>query len=172
MQSRKWIKWNEAGYTRKKRAQFINRNNELCQEFSFAHPCTMVKFNSIYNSHFTGSVLWDLFSPESEMIETTWNTAVRKMFQLHRTTHRYLIEPVSATPHIKWSLINRFRNFIRKIKIPNKSQLQNLLGICKADCRSTTGANIRRIKHMFDRYSIDLITTADIKSKKYHDIPK
>ena len=45
-----------------KRASFINKNNELIQEFHFAHPKTINQVNSIKNSHFYGSVLWNLSS--------------------------------------------------------------------------------------------------------------
>ena len=44
-----------------KRARYISRNMELIQEFSFAHPDTKLKVNQIYNYHFTGSPLWNLF---------------------------------------------------------------------------------------------------------------
>ena len=37
-----------------KRAQCIQRNNELMQEFAFADCVTKTKINSIYNSHFHG----------------------------------------------------------------------------------------------------------------------
>ena len=40
---------------KEKRAQYIQRNNELMQEFSYANSTTKTKINSIYNSHFTGS---------------------------------------------------------------------------------------------------------------------
>ena len=73
---------------KEKRAQYIQRNNELMQEFSYAHSTTKTKINSIYNSHFTGSVVWDLFGHEAEMIYNTWNTSIRKMFRLDRKTHR------------------------------------------------------------------------------------
>ena len=46
---------------KEKRAQYIQRNNELMQEFSFEHSYTKCNINAIFNSHFTGSVLWDLF---------------------------------------------------------------------------------------------------------------
>ena len=46
--------------TKEKRVQYIQRNNELTQELSYAHSTSKKKINSIYNSHFTGSVLWDL----------------------------------------------------------------------------------------------------------------
>ena len=73
---------------REKREQFIQRNNEICQEFSFAHPVTKTRLNAIFNCHLTGSQLWDLFSRESEMLEATWNIAIRKMFKLDLTTQR------------------------------------------------------------------------------------
>ena len=100
---------------KEKRAQYIQRNNELMQEFAFADSITKTKINSIYNSHFTGSVLWYLFGLDAERIYKTWNTSIRKMFRLDRTSHRYFIEPVSNLPHIKISFIKRFINFIEKL---------------------------------------------------------
>ena len=50
---------------REKWPRFIQKNNELCQEFSYADPITKIKLNSINNSHFTGSPLWDLFLQRS-----------------------------------------------------------------------------------------------------------
>ena len=61
-----------------KRARYIDKNNELLQEIYFAHPDTLVKINMIYNSHFTGSVLWNLFCKESKMVENAWNVSIRK----------------------------------------------------------------------------------------------
>ena len=40
-----------------KRANFISKNIDLNQEFSFSHPQTKVKMNLIFNFHFTGSPL-------------------------------------------------------------------------------------------------------------------
>ena len=72
-----------------KRASYIAKNNELIQEFHFAHPKTKCKINNIYNSHFTGSPLWNLFSKESEMFYNTWNKSIRLMFDVPLKTHRY-----------------------------------------------------------------------------------
>ena len=38
-----------------KRAMFIDKNNDLNQEFGFSHLIVKVKMNLIYNFHFTGS---------------------------------------------------------------------------------------------------------------------
>ena len=40
-----------------KRACYIDKNNDLIQEFNFAHPRTINEVNKIPNSHFYGSVL-------------------------------------------------------------------------------------------------------------------
>ena len=52
-----------------KRATYIQKNCELNQEFHFTHPSTKVHINNVYNSSFTGSPLWDLFSESAESLE-------------------------------------------------------------------------------------------------------
>ena len=136
---------------KKKRAQYIQRNNELMQEFSYANSTTKTKINSIYKSHFTGSVLWDLCGYEAEIIYNTWNSSIRNMFRLDRTTHRYLIEPVSRTPHIKISLLKRFMNFINKLMCSRKTAAKNLFKNIRHDCRSTTGRKLRKISEITSR---------------------
>ena len=91
-----------------KRARFIERNNEAIQEFHFSHPRTLVRLNSIYNSHFYGSCLWDLNSDWVLKFEKTWNIAIRKMLRLPQETHCYLIEPVSGLYHMRSLITSRF----------------------------------------------------------------
>ena len=74
--------------TAEKRAQYMARNNELLQEFSFAHPITKCLINNIFNTHFTGSSLWNLFNKATEKLEKTWNVSQRIMFALPRETHK------------------------------------------------------------------------------------
>ena len=56
---------------KQKRARYIEKNIELLKEFHFAHPKTKIELNTIYNSHFTGSPLWDLFNRETETLGHT-----------------------------------------------------------------------------------------------------
>ena len=107
-----------------KRAQFIGRNNELLQEYSFAHPRTKFLMNSIYNSHFSGSPVWDLFSHEAFMLENTWNKSMRLMFDLPLQTHKYLLclsVKVSTSRSFlseELSLLPRRLNHQKKICLP------------------------------------------------------
>ena len=153
-----------------KRANFINKNIELNQEFSFCHPSTKVKMNHIYNFHFTGSSLWDLFSREAIMLENSWNTSVRVMFDLPLQTHRYLIEPVSQTKHLKIVLMERFLSFLNQIENSKKQIPKHLLSFIKHDVQSTTGSNLRNILLLTDKNNIDDLCKDDIKKLHYHQI--
>ena len=128
--------------TLEKRAMYISRNNELMQEFYFTDPKTKIWSNDVFNTSFYGSPLWDMSSRNFEMLEKTWNVSQRIMLSIPRTSHRYLIEPLSKRPHIVKSLRQRFINFISKIKNSEKKVLRNTLELVKEDCRSTTGLNI------------------------------
>ena len=50
---------------KQKKAAYITKNNELLQEFGSDHPETLLRMKQIYNTHFTGSPLWNLFGEEA-----------------------------------------------------------------------------------------------------------
>ena len=146
-----------------KRASFIQRNNELNQEFHFANPRTKCVLNNIYNMSFSGSSLWDLFSSEVDSVEKTYNNAVRLMWDLPRETHRYMIEPLSNQVHLKFVFLKRFLNFRDQIYKSSKIALKSLFSICEQDCRSITGITLRRIMLLCDKESIKTLNVNDIK---------
>ena len=63
-----------------KHVVYINRNNELLQEFWFAHLSTIIRSNNIFNTSLYGSVLWDLFGKEAD---------IRKIWEYFTTTHAW-----------------------------------------------------------------------------------
>ena len=157
--------------TLQKRAAYINRNNELCQEFHYTHPITKVKINNIFNTSFYGSVLWDLFGKESLRLEKTWNISMRKMLSLPYDTHRYMLEPISITRHITFSLYSKFLRFISTISSCSKPAMNTLLHTIKYDCRSNTGSNLRRIMLKTNKNNVDEIDQLDIKNMVYKKLP-
>ena len=52
-----------------KTAQYISKNVEINQEFYFSHPKTKININKIWNTHFTGSAIWNLFSEGAQKIK-------------------------------------------------------------------------------------------------------
>ena len=128
-----------------KRAMVIQKNNELCQEFYFCHPFSKLKLNQIYNFSYTGCQLWDLFCPEAEHLENTYNVSVRRMLGLPQSTHRYLIQPLANGQHLKQVLIKRFLQFCEKLRVCTKSVVRDTFEKIKVDVRTTTGKNLAEL---------------------------
>ena len=155
-----------------KRGSYIQKNCELNQEFYFAHPRTKILMNSIYNCHFTGSPLWDLFSKEVGRFEKTWNVSVRKMLDLPPATHRYLIEPVSGTIHLRRILMNRFISFLHQIEKSEKVATKQLLGLIYRNTQSVTGSNVRHILRLTEKSHWRDVRSSDIANIEYFRIPE
>ena len=99
----------------------------------------------VYKSHFTGSPLWDLFSPEAVMLENTWNRNVRLTFDLPLQTHRYFVCPMSESPHLRFILMKRFLSFIKKLELSKKPAVRHLFKVVENDVQSINGSNISKI---------------------------
>ena len=154
--------------TKIKTARYIDKNNSIMQEFYFANSETKVIVNKIYNSHFTGSQLWDLGSREVQKLESTCNRSVKIMLDLPWGTHRYLIEPLTGEPHVSRALVKRYLSFINKVEESKKTPLKSLLNIARNDVRSTTGSNLRKIMLLSGRNRIEDLKDVDIP---YHAVP-
>ena len=150
-----------------KRAGYIGKNCELLQEIMFSHPSSRLEANKIFNSHFTGSPIWDLFSAEAIMLENSWNVSFRRMYDLPLQTHRNLVEPVSQQLHLKKLLIKQFLSFIQQIQKSDKILPKQLLNIIVNDTRSITGCNLRRILLLVKRSKIEEITKEDVENIEY-----
>ena len=155
-----------------KTAKYVDRSNSLFQEFSFAHPYTRNKVNSIFNYDFTGSQLWSLNCREMEKLESTYNKSVKVMFDMPWATHRYYIEPMTEQPHLRKVLIKRYLSFLAKIKTSEKKPLKNLLELSMKDLRTTTGKNMRWIMLMTGKSTVDDLGPADADILEYHEVPE
>ena len=127
-----------------KRARFIERNIELNQEFQFAHPEIKTRINQIYNSSFSGSVLWDLTSRNVEMLENSWSVSIRHMWGLPLASHRFLVEALGGT-HARTMLFSRFASFIQSLLRSEKAPVLLLLFKVCDNVNTITGKNIRYI---------------------------
>ena len=101
------------------------------------------------------------------MVEKTWNVSMRLMLDIPRETHRYLIDSLSNTKHIKIILIKRFLTFIDQIRKSSKSAIMSLLNSIHLDARSTTGSNLRNILLETDKASISDLSPNDAFQVEY-----
>ena len=152
-----------------KRAMNIQKNCDLIQEFGFCHPKTKLKLNEIYNSSYTGCQLWDLFCDEAEKLENSYNTSVRIMMGIPRNTHRYLIQPLTESRHLKQSLVLRFLNFCEKLSKCKKEVVRTVFGKLKFNVRSTTGSNLKEISLLVNKRVEDL-SPKEASDIQYHQV--
>ena len=152
-----------------KAANYIDKNNSLCQEFYFAHPESKVKVNNIYNGHWTGSQLWRFGSRELQKLEGTYNRSIKIMFDLPLATHRYFIEPLTGLPHVRRILASRFLKFIKMIRSSDKKAVVELLDLVQSDVRTTTGHNLRSIMLEAGRHHIGELVAGNVDIK-YHEV--
>ena len=80
-----------------KRGCFISKVHSLNQELYFV--VFVMRMYNMYACSFNGSNLWDLFGRDINRLYSSWNMAVKVLFNLRRETHRYFIEPISENVH-------------------------------------------------------------------------
>ena len=104
------------------------------------------------------------------MLENSWNTSVKVMYDLPVQTHRNLIEPLSEARHLKFVLLDRFLSFLSQIQKSKKLVPKQLLNFISNDVGSTTGSNLRNPLLLTDKNSIEEINSDDVRRMKYHPI--
>ena len=92
------------------------------------------------------------------------------MFDVPLQTHKYFIEPLSETKHLKKVLLKRFMSFLNQIEKSAKIVPKQLLAFIKRDTNSTTGSNLRNLLMLTNKNDIDELTTMDIENIKYNEI--
>ena len=125
-----------------KRGSFIGKFHSLHQEFGFTDPEVMMKIVHIYATSFYGSSLWNYSSKEADKLFTSWNILVRQVFGVPNTTHRYLIESMSKSTHLKAVIYKRYLSFLHSVVDSKKDCLSSLGKKMLIDCGSITNKNL------------------------------
>ena len=158
-----------------KRGKFIGKVHSLMQEFHYASKDVMMKLVDTYTTSFYGSPLWDPLSADCDRIYRSWNVAIRNIYGVDRTTHRYLIEPLSKSLHPKIMLLSRLVGFYKaQLKSP-KMTIQFLIKIAEKDHRTILGRTLDfiRVKCGLKANEIDKLTPLMVKRKmSYMKIPE
>ena len=152
---------------KQKIARYVDRNCKLNQEFNFSHPETKLMINRIYNCHFSGAQVWDLFSPGVTSFEGAFNRSVKVMAGLPYATHRYLVGNI-AGGHMKLRLIRNYLGFIKRIQKSSKLVLRQLYQLVCTDVRTVTGSNLRNIMIVNNTAYVDDVHPDLVNKIKYH----
>ena len=92
-----------------------------------------------------GSNTWDLFSSECLRLYRSYNVTLRNIVNLHRTTHKYMLEPLSTEPHIYVSLLSRLVTFAHSLQKNDSFEVRFLARLAITDMSCVLGKSIAKV---------------------------
>ena len=155
-----------------KRGAYIGKVNSLLQEFNSVSPNILIKLINSFAACVYGSNLWDIFSKESERLYTSYSVSMRHALKLNLRTHRYLIEPLAETPHLKTMICSRYVSFFKSLSQCQKFPVRFLAKLQEKDMNTVLG---RSLGHLADLCGVPVsnLSTGIVKEKiKYKEIPE
>ena len=99
------------------RASFIQRSVDVRQQFSFASPELILQMIQVLCCDGYGSMLWNLQSASAESYFKSWNTCVKLVYKVPRSTYTYLVEGFLAKDQtsLRNQILSRYPGFYTKL---------------------------------------------------------
>ena len=147
------------------RARFIAKTSELREELSFASPDQILKAVQVFCSDSYGSMLWNLKSESSQQFFRAWNTTVKLVYGVPRSTFTYLVEGYLAEGHttLKNQILSRYPAFVRQLLQSPSKEVRVLVRLVSSDPRSTTCSNIKYLQEMTGLAHPQFFSSARVK---------
>ena len=117
---------------------------KLREAFYFAHPYEQILATEKYCTALYGSNIWDLTSPEAEMVFAAWRTGHKIAWRVHRGCRSYLVQQVLA-PHVtslRVQILCKFRGFFRSLLDSPSTEVAVVARLAARDLRSSVGTNL------------------------------
>ena len=100
-----------------------------------------------YCTNIHGSVLWDLTSPEAQMVFRAWRTGIKISWNIPRTTHSYFVQDVLTTgvQSLEQRILRNTVGFFQSLIGCPCTEVAVLARISARDIRSSLGKNLQKI---------------------------
>ena len=137
-----------------KRGNFLRSVYGLCAKFKsvlISNDVASELFQT-YCCSFYGNQLWNLSSSSFNDICNAWNKAVRRIFHLPSTTHRFLLPCVTQSEHIQDNLIKRSTTLSQNMMLSDNEVIK-LLSVNAYFCNSPVGLN-RKFFNMYQKKAL------------------
>ena len=157
-----------------KRAKFIDRSVEIREQLHFAHPDQILKAIQVYCCDGYGSMLWSLDSETAESYFKAWNTAVKLVYNVPRSTFTYLVEGFFAAGHmsLRNQVLSRYPGFVQNLLNSPSREVRLLANIVTRDPQSTTCRNIKYLEELTSLSPWDYSGQAMRKKLPVKEIPE
>ena len=132
------------------RAQFINKSVEVREQLHFARPDDVLKAVRVYCSDSYGSMLWSLRSEVAESYFKAWNTCVKLVNRVPRSTFTYLVEGYFAQGQtsLRNQVLARYTGFFHRLLDSPSEEVCLLANVVARDPSSNTADNLSYIKEL------------------------
>ena len=133
---------------RVKRAMFINSSLEIREVFHFAMPSQVLEAVKLYCLHCYGSMLWDFTGKMTGQFCRSWNTCVKLVNEVPRSTHTFIVEHFLADDFlpVQTELFSRYVKFSRSLQTSVSREVRILASLVSKDIQSNTGKNLAVIQ--------------------------
>ena len=112
-----------------------------------------------------GAMLWNLKSESSEQFFRAWNTTVKLVYGVPRSTYTYLVEGYLAAGHtsLRNQSLSRYPAFFRQLlKSPSK-EVRVLARLVSSDPRSSTCSNLKYLQELTGLAQPQMFSTYRVK---------
>ena len=147
-----------------RRRQLVGQINDTLCFFHNLNPVVQTELLYTYCSSIYGSVLWNLRSPELELICTAWRSAIRRAWKVPNTTHRAIVNALGGRLPLFEELCSRLINFHYSC-LASKNTLVAYLArnsLSDGGAQFSHGNNIR---FLCRKYSFDYSRMSDCNSR-------
>ena len=160
--------------TKMKRASFIKNSIDTREMFGFALPDQVLNAISVYSAHFYGSNLWDLYGDMAGQVYRSWNTSVKLVWDLPRSTHNYFVDNLlsASIPSVRKRILSQYVSFIQRLGKSVSKEVRLMRMISAADIRSGLGKNIYNLKVEFDLDPWRCSSRLFQKEYKFYEVPE
>ena len=120
------------------RAKFIDKTVDVREQFAFALPRQQLQMIQILCCDGYGSMLWELQSNKAEQLFKCWNTAVKLVWGVPRSTFTYLVEGhlAGGQMSLRNQILSRYSGFFRGLLSSPSREVRLLARLVKSDPRS------------------------------------
>ena len=128
-----------------RRGIYINKSVEMREQLHFASPEDVLKALDVYCSDSYGSMLWSLRSDAAEAYFKCWNTAVKLIHNLPRSTYTYLVEGYAAQNQtsLRNQVLGRYHGFFHSLLESPSQEVRILSNMVARDPSSNTSDNLK-----------------------------
>lgn len=145
---------------RQKRGDFIGRTNYVLAKYSKMSSDIKTKMFNTYCTHMYGCETWNVREQAFDSLCTSWNIAIRSIWQLPRDAHRCFLPGLSGTEHIRTIIFNKIMQLYRRMMNSNNELVSFVTKCCMADARSIMRKNsdyILNHQNFDNRYQLEEI---------------